>query len=329
MKRLWWSLVCLLALGVASACDNGGGGEMDAGREDSGGGDEDGGGPPPTPAIEIVTMRDGEGNPTEFGPADFSCSPSAPAETGDTIDFTAVVESFGAPGSPTVGNLTVQFFPDNQIPLTSECTGSCIEVTTDAAGEATVTDVPSSWYAYRIPAGEGDVAGAPSMFVDVVQYNEAAPSTAGDDVTLFGVAQSTQGLILSLLGTSLEEGTTVVTGQLFDCAGEPVRNAIVRVFDSSGEVELGFASTGPRAFYFNGEQFPSGRERRTNVDGLYGAANVPVPSDNQVRVELWGAPTEGGEPEMLGCERVQVNPGGITIMNIGPTRTDGPSSCSG
>ena len=313
MKRLWWSLVCVLALGVTSACD-GGDTNADSGPPDSG-----------PEAAPVVTVDDGTG---EQVPADFDCAP--PSEPAGSGDSTFTVRAVDFQDNFAVEGLTVHFFPDNTPTRDGTCTGTCQIVTTDAAGEATVTDTAGSWYAYRVLAGSGiNVAsGSPADFIAAVQVNEEAPESGGS-ATLNVVRESSRDTIIALLGTSTEEGTAVITGQAADCMARQVANATLRVFDSAGEIETGFTSSGPREFYFNGMSFPAGRQRRTNTDGLYGTANLPLPSDNTFRVELWGAKTEGAAPVMLGCESVQAGADGITIVNLGPTRADGPSGCSG
>lgn len=317
MKRLWWSLVCVLALGVTSACD-GGSTEADSGPPDAGAEE--------APAI-LASVRDSEGELTDQVEPDFDCAPTEPSGSGDstfTVRAVDFQDEFGVEG------LTIQFFPDNNPTLDGSCNAPCQQVTTDASGEATVTDTAGSWYAYRVIAGSGTnvTNGMPKTFIGVVQVNEEAPADGGS-ANLNVVREETRGLILTLLGTSAEENTAVVTGQASDCMGRQVANATLRVFDSAGEIEAGFASSGPREFYFNGDSFPLGRQRVTNSDGLYGTANIPLPTDNTLRVELWGAKTEGGTPEMLGCESVRVGADSITIINVGPTRADGPSDCSG
>jgi hypothetical protein len=327
MKRLWWSLVCVLALGV-SACDGG------STQADSGPPEVDSG-PEIVPAV-LASVYATRTNPTtgreetylaEQVPADFECTPSEPAGSGDS---TFTVRAVDFQDEFAVEGLTVQFFPDNNPTLDGSCDAPCQEVTTDAAGEATVTDTAGSWYAYRVIAGPGTnvTSGSPSEFIGVVQLNEVAPESGGS-ANLNVVREGTRDNIILLLGTSSEEGTAVVTGQASDCTGRQLANATLRIFDSAGEIDAGFASSGPREFYFNGDSFPLGRQRVTNSDGLYGTANIPLPTDNTLRVELWGAKTEGGTPEMLGCESVRVGADSITIVNIGPTRADGPSDCSG
>lgn len=323
MNRRWMSLGCVLALAGLGiwGCDNNGG--TDAGvppGTDAGPGGTDSG---------MMMMT---GGPLGFGmmldsltPADFACRGAnpAPPDTGASVGFSGAVTDFFN-GMPVEG-LTVHFFPDNT-PVDG-CSGTCITGTSAATGEVTVMDNEGSWYAYRIVGGTGMQAGAPRDYIEVVQFNELAPGTGGSE-TLNAVQESTRNTIITLLGVMLEEGTATITGLLTDCGGEAIANATIRLFDSSGEITLGSGRSGPRAFYFNGDSFPAAAQRATHVDGLYGAANIPVPTDGRVRVELWGSLTEGGASEMLGCEEIEVIADGITIINVGPDRMDGPSGCS-
>ncbi|HJL16338.1 MAG TPA: hypothetical protein RMH99_11815 [Sandaracinaceae bacterium LLY-WYZ-13_1] len=326
----WWILGWAVMLGVSvAACDGGDDGDEDAGPDDG----EDSGmmmmgedaGPEMGPAVGSGAMLDA------LDPADYACRGSvmAPADDGADVSFTAVAEVFGSDPTAFAEGLTVQFYPGN-VPA-SDCTGDCQEVTTDSSGEADVTDAAESWYAYRIVGGEGLVSGAPQDFITTLQVNEQAPAAAGESVTLTAVPESLRNTIITLLGVTQEEGTATITGTVVDCAGDSIANATVRVFADGSEVDLGGPGTrnGPREFYFNGEQFPRGAQEATHVDGLYGAANVPVPASGEVRVEIWGSLTEGGAAEMLGCETVPVAEDGISIVNVGPTRSDGPADCSG
>jgi len=272
------------------------------------------------------------GDPVGFGPmlatltaADYSCrgSETAPVDTNAEVSFNGVVTDFFN-GMPVEG-LTVHFFGDNA--PAAGCTGSCIEATSSATGEVAVMDNEESWYAYRIEPGSGMIAGAPNDYIELVQFNEPTPAAAGS-ATMNAVQASTRNTIITLLGVMQEPGTATVTGQLVDCAGETIANGTIRAFDSTGEITLGTGRSGPRAFYFNGDSFPAAAQRATHIDGLYGAANIPVPADGLVRFEMWGTTSAGGTPEMLGCEQVQVLADGITVVNTGPGRSDGPAGCS-
>ncbi len=323
--RLWQKLVCILAIAGASACDNGGGDDAGTMMPDSG---------PQTMQVFAFEEDPATGDPVQVD-ADFSClgSATAPPATGTDVTFTVRVDAFGEVTIPEnmrfVSSLAVQFFPDNVVPADPGCTGTCQMLTTDGTGSAMVTDVGGSWYAYRIPAGMGTLNGTSVEFVDVVQYNEAAPTAPGT-AGLNAVTRERQDFFISLLGVTRTDGTAVVTGTAVDCMGRPISNARVRAFNADGAITLTSMNTGvPREFYFTGSQIPLGTARDTAADGLYGAANLPVATDRQVRIEIWGSLEAGAAPVMLGCEQVQVNANGLTLLNVGPDRSDGPSNCSG
>jgi len=89
----------------------------------------------------------------------------------------------------------------------------------------------------------------------------------------------------------------------------------------------------PAYRYFNGISFPSATQPYTNVDGLYAAANMPVPAttdgNGKIRVEAWEDHVGGMDtPRMWGCEEVNVFADGVTIINVRPFRSDGPHDCS-
>jgi hypothetical protein len=321
MKR-WWILGCVLALGLGlTACDDD---DDDMMMEDGGTTPEEDAGDT-MPMTMGVLAADPSGGMVTTSPADFACRGMNAAPTGgDAVTFTGLVEDFFN-GMPVEG-LTVQFFPNNMPSTDGTCADPCVEVTSDGSGNVELTAPEGGWYAYRVEAGEGLQAGTPADYIEAVQSNVVVPAAGGTE-NLIAVSSSTRNTILNLLGVMQEPGTATITGQVFDCTGLPVANAQVRLFDEGGEIDLGTGSTGPRAFYFNGDSFPSAPQRMTNTDGLYGAANVPIPANDTVRVEIWGALTDGGEMELLGCEETVAIADGITVINIDPLRSDAPAAC--
>lgn len=302
MTARWMILGLVLALGLAG-CDDGEP-EVDAG--------------PPQPEVGFGADVD------MLTAADYTCTPTAPAGGADvTFNVAAVV--FGS--EDVAAGLDIQFYPDNMVDVGGACAGGCIAGTTDMTGMVEVTAPAGGWYGYRIAAGTGQVNGLDEDFITVIQYNEAAPDAAGMEV-MNAIPVSLRDQIVLLLGTAAQPGTATITGTAADCGGNSIANANVRVFDDNGMVDIGFDATGPREFYFNGDAFPAGAQRRTNIDGLFGVANLPIPASGGYRVEVWGS-TDGGPQTMLGCEEIEVAADGVTIINVGPTRTDGPSGCSG
>lgn len=288
------------------------GGRTDSGRRD-GGGDDDSG----TPSAAVGF---GAGL-AALTPADYSClgALATPDDGGGLVSFDAIVTEFQ--GIPLAG-VTVQFFPDNDPSADRSCTGTCSELVSDGGGTVSVSDNEGSWYAYRIPFQMN------LNLIEVVQVNAVAPFPDMGSETFVGLSLSTFDTLASLLGVTPEGGTATIFGWVMDCAGMRIANAIVRLFDGDDEIVLGFTETGARELYFIGDGLvPSASQRMTHVDGLYGATNVPLPFDNLVRVEIWGTLSAGGAAELLGCEQVPLVEDGVTIVNVGPTRSDGPADC--
>ena len=308
-------LGCALALAFPlTACDS------DPDPMDGGTGETDSGSMMGTPPPPVGTGEEG----MPLAAADYSCRGSVTAPAGGAdVTFTATAEDFQS--GMIVEGLTVHFFPDNTV--VDGCTGSCQMLTTDASGQASVTAPEGGWYAYRIVGGEATHNSVAETFVTAIQVNEAA-AEAGGEVTLNAVRQTTVNLLTSVAIIQPQPGTATLSGQIADCAGDAVANARIRVFDSTGAmVELGSRSTGPKVAYFNGAgTLPDTTATESSVSGLYALGNIPT---GAVRVETWGVVSEGGDMEMLGCERVEAVADGITIINVGPTRSDGPSDCSG
>lgn len=282
-------------------------GPFDAGPFDAG---------PPSPAI---------GTGTSLGalmPADIACRGvrAAPAGAGGAIAYDGTLIDFFN-GDPVSG-LVIHHFADDE--PTATCGPGCLTDTSDASGTVALRDLAGSWSADRVLGGTGFQAGAPREYVPLLEYHVPTPAVGGS-VDLSAVQRSTLNTIITLLGVSAAPGQATVMGELTDCAGDPIANARVRIFDASGEVPLGTGRSGPRAFYFNGDGFPSAAQRQTHVDGLYGATNVPPGA--RLRVELWGSPS-GGPPELLGCEAIEGIADGLTLVDVGPRRADGPSDCT-
>jgi hypothetical protein len=267
--------------------------------------------------------------------ADRSCSGAAtnirPVETTPDVAVAMTVKDFESDNP--VDNVVVQFYRNNELPPpmggTFSCTDSgfpCQMGTSDAAGVVpAVMDAGESWYAYFIKGRTGPTPA--STPVDTAQYNEAA----GASVTGNSVAQSTLNIIPTVLGLTRQSGTAIVAGTVYDCADEPVRGLVVRMFKEDGDnttatgdtfIPDSGTRTGPGFRYFDGDGFPAGDQPYSNVDGLYAAANLPV--DAPVRVEAWynAGTASAPDPQLWGCERIRVFPNGVTIVNIRPTRSD-------
>ncbi len=313
------------ALGLAGCGDDDGG-------SDAGGGGTDGGGTdagPMDPDLPLAQVGDDISpddpqaiDPATAMPADFSCvgSVTAPADDGAEISFTLTMEDFQE-GNP-VPDVCVEFYPDNTLDTDDTCDG----MTTDEEGNITVMDNAGSWYAYRVFPHTGPTPA--TTVVGSVQYNEASPDSDGGDATGNSVSQATINLIPTVLGFRRAEGTAVLAGTLSDCNDDPVYGTIIRVYSPDGTlIAEGRRQSEPHFRYFDGDDFPNGSQPWSHRDGLYAAANLPV-SDMPVFVELWGRTAEGAPLELLGCETARLFADTVTILNVGPKRSDGPT-CPG
>lgn len=269
----------------------------------------------------LSTGEDGSGAP------DFSGIGAATAPVGgDPLSATFRLTVFGQDGQ-VARNTRIFFFPDNIIRETC-ASPECQEVTTDSDGKATVTVASGGWYAYRVFENRSGGTAA-TRYTDSVQYNERAPSTAGQTVDGNAVAQSTLDLIPLSLGLEREPGTTILAGRVQDTNGAYVGGALVRAFRPDG-TEIVEASeedaSGAHYRYFRkagDESKPSNEQLSTNYEGLYAAMNLPASSD-RLRVEAWGRLPGSDDLTLLGCEAVSTLADGVTIINIYPLRSDYP-----
>jgi hypothetical protein len=299
-----------IAFGIG--CGGGSNGMPDAGPMDAG------------PMIDLPVLSTGTREMPNAGPADFACRGTRvePA-AGEMIPIEFALVFFGREGGPA-RNTRLWFFPDNVI--RDRCEGTCVEVTTSAdTGTAMVRARAGGWFAYRVFARMGPTAA--TTVVDSVQYNKPAPSMAGGSVQGSAVSQATLNLIPAVLGFPRQPGTALLAGRVEDCAGTPVYGAIVRVFEGSTEIAEGPANADPHFRYFNGDSTPDGQQPHTHVDGLYAAVNIPLPSSpgTLFRVEAWGRLRAADSPMRLGCEAVEVLADAVTIVNLGPMRSDYPT----
>lgn len=320
-KLGWLSLVSVIAFGWTGCGDDDSTADDDV--EDSGPAtDSPMGSDAGLPVAQFGDVNNADPNfidPATAMNADYSCLGAATAPTaGDSIDFEMLIHDFQNGEDDPTPNVCVEIYTDNVVPVDDECTGD----TTDSEGHLTVTAPASGWFAYRVFPNEDDgVAGS-------IQYNENAPSSpsgSGDGVS---VSESTLALIPAVLGLRREAGTSIVAGRVFDCADNDIYGTHVRIKLEDGTyIDEGDLATDPHYRYFNGDSGPDDDQPWTHVDGLYGVINVPA-METPVTVEAWGVPAGSTEQVLLGCEQGLVLPDTITVLNIGPLRSDGSCGSS-
>ncbi|MEM9067648.1 MAG: hypothetical protein AAGE52_04055 [Myxococcota bacterium] len=339
MKRITWILALGAIAGVACGDDDGGGGVdsggVDAADRDTGGGtdagDEDSG-----TALQLPVVMIGDGpdptdetgialDPASAAPANLACFAMGMAPVGgDDVTFQLRIQEFRT--DDTLEGLCVKFYDDNA-PIPGDTCDPDSDLVTDSDGLVDVTGPSGGWYSYRVFPKDGP---SPSLQIaGSVQINEPAPSE-NRQVEGNSVSQATLDLIPTVLGFRQVPGTALVAGTAFDCDEEPLYGTIVRIFREDGtEVSEGMASQDPHYRYFDGDDFPKRDMPHTHADGIFTVANIPVAADGEfVFVEMWGIRTDGGELELLGCERLPLFADTISIVNMAPIRADAPA-CPG
>jgi hypothetical protein len=306
----------LLAL-AATACGGGGGGTDAATPRDTNATTDDAG---PTPSILPA--------PTQAlgtTPADFACRGSATAPTpGDMIPVTMSLLSFGQDGDHAP-DVRVCFCADNVLSpeaIAGTGCGACQDGTSSTTGEVSFMARAGGWYAYRVFAHMGPTSR--TTFLDSAQVNETAPMTAGGTIDGNAVSALTANTIPAAELISRTPGSTTIAGRVLDCDG-PIRGAIIRAFHADGsEIPEGVNVGDSHYRFFNGTESPDSNATFTAGDGLYITANVIAASAGEViRVETWA--NVDGVDAQIGCEAISIFPNGISIVNVGPMRSDYPA----
>lgn len=262
-------------------------------------------------------------NPVERD-SDFAClnMVTAPTRTASVVDFDLKILDFQE-DDPTPG-VEVWMYRDNVVDASACDDPNCVKGTTGMDGKVAVSGNPGAWFAYRVFGKEGPTKGL--TVKGSAQYNEKAPA-AGGTADGISVSLKTLDLIPAVLGFDREPGTAIVAGRLFDCNDDDIYGAIAKIYDSSGALIVeGTTQAEPHYRYFDGDSYPSARQAHTHVDGLFAIANVPViGSATTVTVEIYGRRTMDAEPVLLGRERARVFADTVTLINVGPLRSDGPT----
>jgi hypothetical protein len=316
-SKAWKFLV--VAGGIAiGACNSGGGGGTDAG---GGGGDTGGGG----------GDAGGEMLPTlPMSSAPLTCAGMRTAPTGGSaVTVNMDLQSFGQNGDHAA-NVTVCLCGSNVFSMEAlaamaggSCGMGCELRTTDMTGHASFTTAQAGgWYAYRVFAKTGPTMA--TTFLDSIQVNEDTPMSGGN-VTANAVSALTANTISAAELITRAPGTVTMAGRVRDCMGNDLPNAIVRVFHANGTPILEGMDIGdPHYRYFDGMENPDANAMYTGADGLWLAANVTPNSPAElIRVEAYA--NTGSGTQRIGCEAVQAFADGVSIVNIGPLRSDYPA----
>lgn len=263
----------------------------------------------PGPVVPDVTHEGG-------GPAAYAClgmrfRPAPGAAV--TVPVHVSDLSNGAPG----GAHTLHVFEDEAAPpATCDAAAPCVSFGT-VAGNGSVMVPAGGFGTVRLLAG--------AIAVDTIANHARAPLTAAQTWQLGYFSAEARDIALGALGRDAAPGAAALSGTVIDCAGLGVGEVTIRIFRADGtEIAAGPARTDPVVGYFPPAALtPTTALPRTSDDGRWAAANVPVATDERVRVEAWG--NIGGTPTLLSCETAAAMPGGIGLVELGPLRNDYPA----
>jgi len=311
-KRL--AILCALAIGVGCG---GGTSSNDAGN----GGDDTGGGGNDAGADNDAACVAGDGGVPTY--------PALAVPTGDTLDLSCRGHAtVPAGGAATMGTLTVHELLSASTPITSTNidiwtndmigTGACAapncmtEMTDAMNGVTPIFSAPlGAWLAFHMQTS--------SATAEVLAYNMPWNPTMGT-MTTDGVAMSTIGTTSALLGRTYSTTLGAISGQVSDCMGNALANAEARVYMGTTRIMSG-PSCDRMSPRITGIEVPTPtRNTLTGPAGQFVGADVP-PADNY-RVEIWGMQPGMSAAQLIGCEEGRVVAGGITILSIGPLRSD-------
>lgn len=307
------ALNCVVALGALTAC--GGTATPDGGvdtgsttMEDTGGVMVDAPGAClGTDGLPCLAITGGD-------PANMACTPTAP--TGPARDVTFRLVKRGLSTTPIAGPFEI--WRTNVLGATCAGNPDCTELTAGADGTV-MGNIPEDWYAYRSPRNEA------AMTFDTVGYNRPSSTGSNNDITAIDATIFSAAIVAIRMGIARDLADGIITGDVADCDGEGVSGATVRFFRNDGTEEM--VGTGPNDMgvaYRAGGALPSARLTTTDNSGGYAAANVPI-GDGLINVVSYGTLTAGGTREVIGCEQVSVGAGVVTILSLGPARSDYPA----
>jgi hypothetical protein len=328
-KRL--AMVCALAIGVG--CNNGGG-SNDSGvtpPDDMGGG----------PGNDAACVGGDGGVPTYMPLAvpmadtiDLSCRGHATIPMGGASTMaTLAINEYLSSSTPITATM-VDVWTNDMIGMGACSAPNCTTVMTDMMGHATLSAPLNGLVAYHIYAS--------SSTAEVLAYGMPWAPNMGT-VTTAGFASTTINTVSALLGRTFRPTCHMdadcpggaagscsggfcpynggaVSGQVTDCMGHDLQYAEARVYMGTTRIMTGPTCdrNSPRITGLDGTA--PVHSTLTGSGGTFVGANVPA--SDSYRVEVWGVQPGMTSAQLIGCEEGRVVAGGITVLAIGPLRSD-------
>ena len=157
-----------------------------------------------------------------------------------------------------------------------------------------------------------------STIIDSVSYNVRVSELSADVLEVVTLSQQFENLLWPGFDSEPPAGTGILLARAVDCEGRAVVGAVALAFRGASFLH-GESSRDVRYIYLGDDSFPIGDAVWTMASGRVAAISVPVDGE-PVRIEVWGRTAAG--PTRLGCESVPLLADGVTLVDVGPLRTD-------
>lgn len=323
IRKLLGMAVLGLAMATAGACGDDTGATNDGGSPptDSSTGN-DGGGPPPDDGAKLV--------------GDWRCVGERTFPTGEGVDdqeITFVLREFNAndgKDGPPLAGICVEIFTDNQVQrrnLDPQPCNATLGGITDAQGRLTFQGKPGTYIAYYAYGGQGTRVGLGTTDTYIPyagQYYEIPDD--GEPVEGVIINTTLRDNIPNAIFGRAAPGKAALTGEILDCAKDPVAKMTMRVVKNGQVVPAtafvrddSLAEELKIAYFFAGT--PDRRRTDSNKDGLFLALNVPIEGEGDTAL-LASCDPDGN---LVGCVEAALIPGGVNSIPILPIFADGAS----
>jgi hypothetical protein len=211
----------------------------------------------------------------------------------------------------------------NQAPIAGAVVEMWLDQDPNKAPVATSTPTgPDGKYTLTLNNVPGNVRGifkvsnANPDYTDTYAFLQSVSATGAPDRNQIGVRDLTVTLILGLFNITADPQATHIAGGANDCSGNALANGIVRLYAEPHECGGAGTELAGTIGYFDGKSFPDPNQRALNKDGLWLAANLTA---SGVVAEIYGLRTQGGTAELLGCGRMKLVPGSISLVATNPS----------
>ena len=259
-------------------------------------------------------------------PADLTCLGVRTGPDGGAVRNIPIRVLSSGLSSVPIPSALFRVYPTNTVNPDGGCApGVCEQAKADAGGMGDLNLADGRLVTTQVfadaPAGTLNTftVNLPTALTDVLGSGTPA-------LEFFGISGAIFNAALAAAAVNRQAGSVTFIGRGYDCAGRSLSGAELRVVGPAGPIAGGTTSTGVRYVYWGpGASLPSSSRTYTSTEGRFAGGNLPV--SDSLRVELWAVTAPGAAPQRIACERIPAFGDSVVIVDLGPTRADGPPGC--